>query len=134
MVDSNSSKQELMAEIENLRGRIDFLTNTRGRPKGLLLELEDAKASTEIRVKLGAGGGDSDEIEARLDDLLKAPAVKEVAEGASLKLSIVPGDAALDLDFEFRDIAEPNVGDYYYIRVKQVGGGLAFTSPWRVVE
>jgi hypothetical protein len=112
--------------------RFDFVANTRGRAKGMLLELDGATAATEVRVALGESGGG---FSARLGDLLEEPAIHEVGgRGRSVSLVIVPDDAALDLDFEFTDLDEPEIGDYYYLRVRQVGGGLAFTSPWRIVE
>jgi hypothetical protein len=116
--------------------RLEFVANTRGRPKGMLLELDGASDSTEIRVALGTAAT-AEGLETRLGDLVEAPAVTVFGEGIesdSIRLAIVPDAAALDLDFEFKDLDSPEVGDYYYLRVRQVGGGMAFTSPWRVVE
>ena len=51
-----------------------------------------------------------------------------------VQLSLAPDDAPLDVEFEFSDFDEPQAGDYYYVRVRQVGGGLALASPWRVSQ
>jgi len=116
--------------------RLQFLANTRGRAKGMLLELEGATESTGLRVALGPDDSASGEVlGADLGSLIDRPAVLEVGgPKSSISLAIVPSDAALDLDFEFRDFVPPEAGDYYYLRVRQVGGGMAFTSPWRIVE
>jgi hypothetical protein len=117
--------------------RIEFRANTRGRSKGLLLELDGVTAETEIRVTLGKGSAEAGKgLSARLGDLVDAPAATEFGDGVAtdaIRLTLVPDEAALDLDFEFKDLDPRAVGDYYYIRVRQVGGGMAFSSPWRIV-
>jgi hypothetical protein len=132
----------LVKRDDAIPNRLHFLTNTRGRPKGMLLELDKVSDTTEIRVQIG-GVASTDaaeqiaELEARIGDLVSGPATHELRDGGgvdSIGLAIVPDDAALDLEFEFKDLGAAEAGDYYYLRVRQVGGGLAFSSPWRVVE
>ena len=36
---------------------------------------------------------------------------------------------ALDQKFEFVDSDSPKPGDYYFVRVKQLDGGMAWSSP-----
>jgi hypothetical protein len=50
----------------------------------------------------------------------------------SVSLQLVPSDAALDQEFEYTDRATPKSGDYYYVRVRQVDGAMAWSSPWWV--
>jgi hypothetical protein len=38
-------------------------------------------------------------------------------------------DAALDQRFEYVDLDDPAPGDYYYLRVTQIDGARAWTSP-----
>ncbi len=39
---------------------------------------------------------------------------------------------SLDQEFEYVDLADPGEGDYYYLRVTQIDGELAWSSPWWV--
>ncbi len=120
--------------------RLRFDLNTHGRPKGMLLEIGGASEATEIVIDLkGASGGrrgtgEAGAVTARLGDLLERPLRRELQGGMdAFSVALVPDDAALDLDFEFSDLEQPRPGDYYYLRVRQVGGGMAFSSPWRIV-
>jgi hypothetical protein len=45
---------------------------------------------------------------------------------------LVPGDAALDQQFSFTDRSGLEEGDYYYLRVRQVDGSVAWSSPFLV--
>ncbi len=38
----------------------------------------------------------------------------------------------LDYDFSYTDEEKPHDGDYYYVRVKQLDGDMAQSSPWWV--
>ena len=42
------------------------------------------------------------------------------------------GDA--DQDFRYLDLDNPQPGDYYYVRVRQVDGAMAWSSPFWVGE
>jgi hypothetical protein len=122
-------------------------TNTRGRAKGLLLELDDVTESTEVVVSLdqvreaaspgGYGERPPERIPPsvatfRVGDLVGGPAIHEipvVRHVDTVSARLLPGDAALDQRFEYVDLAEPAAGDYYYVRVTQVDGAMAWSSP-----
>jgi len=124
-----------------------FSTNTRGRPKGLLLELDGATEDTEVVVHLenaresapspgprerGAARLPAADIPFRLGELARGVKVHElrvVNNIDSVSAQIVPAGAALDREFEYADLSDARSGDYYYIRVTQVDGGRAWTSP-----
>jgi hypothetical protein len=126
---------------------IRFSTNTRGRGKGLLLELEGATEDTEVVVHLESvresapSGGPRErdpqrlpaaDISFRLGDLMNGPSVHEllvVNNSDSVSSQLVPAGAALDQRFEYADLSDPQSGDYYYVRVTQVDGARAWTSP-----
>ena len=38
------------------------------------------------------------------------------------------------MDFEYTDLEDPKPGDYYYIRVTQLDGGRAWSSPFWIGE
>ena len=123
---------------------------TRGRGKGLLLELRGARHDTEIVVhvddaaapRTGNGqaprrklpGGESS---FRLDDLTDGPATRDLSDGTyqdGIRLQLVPDGAALDQEFTYSDVGAVESGDYYYLRVRQVDGGMAWSSPWWIEE
>jgi hypothetical protein len=124
-----------------------FSTNTRGRPKGLLLLLSGATEATEVVVHLEAvreaapSPGPRERSPADLPAADIGFSLGELAEGAvvhelrvvnnidSVSAQLVPADAALDQDFEYTDLSEKRPGDYYYLRVTQVDGARAWTSP-----
>ena len=113
-------------------------TNTRGRAKGLLLELDDVTENTEVVVSLGevreapSPGGYGERSPQRIPestatfrvgDLVGGPTVHEipvVRHIDTVAARLLPGDAALDQRFEYVDLADPVAGDYYYVRVTQV--------------
>jgi hypothetical protein len=125
--------------------------STRGRGKGILLELGGASPSTEIVVDIDApadrgrrrGQQTANEpapiepmnISLRLGDLTSRPVVRDQQVGQhtdSLTVQLVPPDAALDQLFEYSDQHAPGPDDYYYVRVRQVDGSMAWSSPWWV--
>ena len=44
-------------------------------------------------------------------------------------LQLISGDQPMDYDFEFVDNGDVAYGDYYYVRVKQLNGAMAWSSP-----
>ncbi len=135
---ANPTKYLVKRDPEN-PNRLAFLADTRGRGKGMLLELAGATRDTQIRAILDSearpGSSRPRELAARLAELLNGPARLELRRDRNVdgaQFSLVPDDAPLELEFEFSDFDEPQAGDYYYVRVRQVGGGLALASPWRV--
>ena len=130
-------------------GRLGFKLRTRGRSTSLVLRLDgtspdtkvivDLEASTELR---GSGGYErtpqrlpAAEATFRLGDLLGGVDRKEfrvLEHTDSLSAQLVASGGALDLDFAYtdRDVAKP--GDYYYLRIRQVDGAMAWSSPFWV--
>ncbi|MCH7908413.1 MAG: hypothetical protein IIB38_02210 [Candidatus Hydrogenedentes bacterium] len=49
-----------------------------------------------------------------------------------LSLNLINPAAPMDQKFRFEDSTEPRHGDYYYLRVRQLDGGLAWSSPFWV--
>jgi hypothetical protein len=128
--------------------RIDFDFTTRGRAASLLLELEGATAATRLVVHLdparetGGSPGAPDrplaslpaaDLAFPLAELTSGPRVHEltvVKNVDSVSAQLVPGDGALDQSFEWSDSGTAAAGDYYYLRVHQVDGAMAWSSPW----
>ena len=128
---------------------IRFRTETRGRKDSLLLELEDATPSTAIRVRLNAtkeyGGGPgfvrpyapipAADVSLRFDKLEKGrteQALQVERHTDRVALQLLKVDGALDQQFEFADTNGTAPGDYYYVRVTQIDGGRAWSSPFWV--
>ncbi len=134
--------------------RLELSTNTRGRGKGILLELSGANRDTTIVVEWDESreivprDGTTPEMmdrepqtlpagtaSFRLGDLeggLGRKEIKVVENVDSIQLQLVPADAELDQEFEFVDKEDLAPGDYYYLRVTQVDGSMAWSSPWWV--
>ena len=128
--------------------RLHFETGTRGRGKAPLLYLEGAGEETRIVVSLEAGREDprvgtgddrgpqplpAAEITFRLGDLLDGPRPHELAvvrHVDTISAQLVPDDASLDQEFSWVDQGDVRPGDYYYVRVRQVDGSAAWSSPF----
>jgi hypothetical protein len=121
---------------------------TRGRGKGLLLKLDGATPDTEIIVSIDDAAaprtGDSPaqrgtlaaaDAALRLGDLSDGPVTLDLKDGPyqdGVRVQLVPLDAALDHEFAYTDVGDTEAGDYYYLRVRQVDGAMAWSSPWWV--
>jgi hypothetical protein len=130
--------------------RLEFSLETRGRWKSLLLDLEEATASTEVKITLEAkqeipgspGAPDrrpedlaAENLVFQLAELTSGPEVREfpvVQNLDRIELQLIAGDGALDQEFHYRDQDPIHKGDYYYLRVRQVDGAMAWSSPWWV--
>ena len=126
---------------------IRFNTVTRGRADSVLLDLEDVTPSTAIVVRLDETrefGKSPVQIreqrtmpEQRLrlgfSELREGFLAKELPIGGPdtdrITLQLIGDDQPLDYDFEFVDTGEMARGDYYYVRVKQLNGAMAWSSP-----
>ena len=128
--------------------RVRFYTETRGKAETILLELEGASASTRFVFDLIAarenGFGEG------IRPLAQIPAVNVTLSLADLddsrlehqlpvdrhidrlKLQVVDAVAGLERDFTFTDLGEARDGDYYYVRVTQLDGTQAWSSPFWV--
>ena len=128
-----------------------FDIRTRGRADTVLLELAGATASTELELVLepsreyGIGQGHERpameipgaKVNLRLASLRDSRLEREVPFQEHidrLTLQVVEPEGALDRDFEYRDMGPARSGDYYYVRVTQLDGGQAWSSPFWVGE
>ena len=134
--------------------RLEYTLNTRGRGVAILLELEGADIATEVTVQSAAtrepdptDGTTPEMMDRPLADI---PAVRyavrlgELKQGQAqytqtigqnvdtIQLQLMPGDGALDREFTWADLTELKAGDYYYVRVTQVDGSMAWSSPFWV--
>ena len=133
------------------RNRIDFDFPTRGRPKSLLLELRGANPGTVVTVDMetttesrGSGGYvrvpqelPANTVHFRLGDLLGQVDRREyqvLGHTDALSAQVVTEGQALDQEFSFVDQGEALPGDYYYLRVRQIDGSMAWSSPFWVGE
>lgn len=131
------------------RNRIDFDFPTRGRPKSLVLELRGASTDTVVIVDMetttesrGSGGYvripqelQANTVRFRLGDLNGQVDRREyqvLEHTDALSAQIVTEGQALDQEFSFTDQGEVRPGDYYYVRVRQIDGSMAWSSPFWV--
>jgi hypothetical protein len=128
---------------------IRFSTQTRGRRDTMVVELEGAAATTTFSFDLEPArevGQSSGAVRPAAD----IPATDFRLSLSGLKdgrleheltvdrfvdrvtLEVIDPDGPLDMDFEFTDLEDPQPGDYYYVRVTQLDGGRAWSSPFWV--
>jgi hypothetical protein len=129
--------------------RIQFHIETRGRRDTLLVELEGASASTAVTVRLEATReyGASPTLVRRPAEIPASDvrvALSELVDGRierelpvdehvdSLRIQVVNPEAPLDQSVTFTDMDAPRPGDYYYVRVTQIDGARAWSSPFWV--
>ena len=123
-----------------------FRTATRGRADSVLIDLEEATPSTEIVVGLDEGSEfgkapihvrpyrahPAQMIGFQFSDLRDGLLAKELEadpDSDRVTLQLISDDQPLDCDFEFVDQGVAGHGDYYYVRVKQLDGAMAWSSP-----
>ncbi len=126
--------------------RVTFYTETRGRVDSMLLELSGASPSTEIVVELeetveygkapprirGYETIPAQTVRLAFSDLDEGLLVRPVPVGADMdtvSIQLINDDQPMDYDFEFVDTGEARHGDYYYVRVEQLNGARAWSSP-----
>jgi len=126
---------------------IRFRTQTRGRRDTMLVELEGASPSTAFTFHLepsretGMAAGPvrspapipGADFTVRLSGLVDGLAAHELRMERfvdRVTLETVDPDGALDMDFSYTDLENPRSGDYYYLRVTQLDGGRAWSSPF----
>jgi hypothetical protein len=142
---------------------VDFRLRTRGRSRGVILDLSGVNGTTRLGVEIGGGRltnyvessersvrmetgrtarGERDpaggaRLVFRLDDIAAGGQVYELTDGShidTVDAQLIPPDAALDQDFSYTDTASAQPGDYYYLRVRQVDGSIAWSSPWMITD
>jgi hypothetical protein len=128
---------------------VRFSILTRGRADSLLLDLEGAGAQTRLHFELDAtketGAASTRrplhdipaaDFTLSLDDLddgrleHEMPPVGEHVD--RIRLQIVDPEAPLDRTLQYTDLDGKGDGDYYYVRVTQLDGGRAWSSPFWV--
>ncbi len=130
--------------------RLEFQLLTRGRGTAVLLEVDKPTAATRIKVHLDevmeapADPGARDRAAAKLPpedldftlgDLLAGPIEQELPVALNIdrvRSRIVSVDGPVDVDLEYRDTTPPRLGDWYFLRVGQIDGAMAWSSPWWV--
>ncbi len=129
--------------------RIRFHAETRGRRDVMLVELDGARRSTVFRfqteahrelkysrpVKRQPSQIPAADVRLRLGDLRGSRISHEFQVGEhvdAIRLQTVDPAGPLDQTFQFTDLESPGQGDYYYVRVTQLDGGQAWSSPFWV--
>ena len=138
------------AEIDpGNRNLVHFHAETRGHRDVMLVELDGASSGTTFHFRLkptrerGSAPGlirpaadlPADEFKLSFVDLkegkLERPFQVDRHTDRIIIQTIDPS-APLDRDFEFTDLESTAPGDYYYVRVTQLDGGQAWSSPFWV--
>jgi hypothetical protein len=131
-------------------GRLDFELSTRGRRLSLLLELDSATPASRVAVHLDEmkeqpgdpGARDrpaaplpATDLSFALGDLLAGPLEREltvVKNVDRVRARILAAGGDRDVEIEYRDTTPPKRGDWYFLRVGQIDGAMAWSSPWWV--
>jgi hypothetical protein len=154
-IDFDNPRLQGMTKAEDDANALDYHTITRGAPSLIELDLADVTKDAKVTVIIDAskervaagGGGLSSEVKGfvelprqelvlRVADLAggkdKAPVLHEVPaiEGFTDMVSLrrISTSMPLDTAFTFKD-ESTGVGDYYYVRVEQSDGAIAWSSP-----
>jgi hypothetical protein len=141
---------ERAAIEEGSSNRVVFQTETRGRGDAMLLKLAGAGSHTRLVFELEAARErgfapglrpavdiPAATVELSLASLRRGRAEHELPVGPHtdrIRIQVVDPEEALDREFRYTDLALPVPGDYYYVRVTQLDGGRAWSSPWWVGE
>ncbi len=125
---------------------VEFSTGTRGQADTLLLTLAGASPSTSISFDLKPArewGKSPTPVRPvrRLEAERFEIALRELADGFAKRdfensidhdavtLESIAGDKPMDAEIEFLDAGVLRPGDYYYVRVDQLDGARAYSSP-----
>ena len=129
--------------------RVEFDVATRGLINGLIVSLSGASKRTEAIVHLEQvqeGGRaprlvrlnaqiPSADVIFSMNDIIDGGGVQQFQVGRytdSMRLRVVDPDGEMDQTFEFEETNGVHPGDYYYVRVRQLDGALAWSSPFWV--
>jgi len=131
-------------------GRVHFRLSSRGREERMLLHLRGASDRTSIHVNtvstdeegvtfprtyVPAQGIPPLDFEMSFDGFEGGEQMHEIPAGRytdAVILRWVNPAGALDQDISFTDPEPPADGDYYYVRITQLDGRMAWSSPWWV--
>jgi hypothetical protein len=140
---------EYARQDEDAPNRILFRTETRGRMDVMIVDLAGASPRTTLTVHLEPSreygfapvlvraparipGAD---VTLRLTELVdgRLETTFQVDEHTDrIQVQVVDPQAPLDRELEYTDVEPPVAGDYYYVRVSQLDGGRAWSSPFWV--
>ena len=141
------NKHREWARIEGAAGNtVRFSAGTRGQADTLLLELEGASPSTKLTFVLEAARewGKSPvpvrpprDLPAKtfeialheLSDGFKQHDVSDGMDRDAVTVELIGGDMPRETELEFTDTGAMQHGDYYYVRVDQLDGARAYSSP-----
>ena len=132
-------------------GQVRFALHTRGRSTALVLRLRGASADTEVAVDMestrertGSGGYErtpqrlrANRQAFRFGDLggnVDRREYRVLEHTDALSVQLVSPAGSLDQEFTYTDRDEAAPGDYYYLRVRQIDGAVAWSSPFWVGE
>ncbi|HIG27640.1 MAG TPA: DUF3604 domain-containing protein [Verrucomicrobiales bacterium] len=133
----------------DIRHKIHFRVATRGRKQGFMVELSGVTLQTQIRLSLEKGREfgaapprirpsaniPAAEIVFRFQDLVDGEVTQSFRVGRhrdQVQLRIIQPKGSLDQSFSFEDNESPEPGDWYYLKILQLDGGLAWSSPFWV--
>jgi hypothetical protein len=137
---------EFATRVPDHPNRIAFATGTRGKASSILLELEDISSDATVVVDLEPAT-EMPSTPQKFRSLAKLPPAhvvlpfRNAIRGRlrrdfqvdrytdSITLRFVDPGAAMEQTFEFSDHEPVRPGDYYYVRVRQLDGGMAWSSP-----
>jgi hypothetical protein len=126
--------------------RISFLTGTRGKASAILLELANVTPGATVRIDLTASTEvmSRPQMNRRTAELPAARVIlpfRAARRGTlrrefevdrytdSITMRFVDPTVATERDFSWRDFEPVRQGDYYYVRVIQLDGHSAWSSP-----
>ncbi len=135
------------AEVDTANpNRVNFYMVTRGRADKILLELDGASRSTGITVELEkttemGGAPPMLRPSADLPKLTVNLPFSDLKDGRSFQqwpvdqawdriaVEVINPNASMDFDLDYSDTGKHRDGDYYYVRVSQLNGAQAWSSP-----
>ena len=133
------------------RSRIDFEVHTRGQSDAIFLKLDELLSSDVMTIHLeeSVESADSRFVRARdtmesiqfelpASGLVNGPVRKEIYTGSYcdvIQLDILDTDGTWDADFIFEDTEKITTdGEHYRLRVEQIDGATAWSSPIAIVS
>ncbi len=131
---------------ESTPGKVDFRTITRGSMKSIVLELDGATSHTAIDISLienteryttpspirSSAALPAESFTHSMSVIQNGNAVHKMQIERftdTITTRLIDPDRQWDQEFEYVDSESPQRGDYYYVRVNQLNGHAAWSSP-----
>ena len=123
---------------------IAFAAGTRGRAKGIILDLKDVSTDAAIAIDLKTTTAlpgttkimmlptPPDQLTLRLSEAEDGRLIHPMEAGRyqdTVTLRFIDPNAPMDRRFDCVDTEELNDSDYYYVQVQQLDGEMAWSSP-----